>query len=103
VAPTAVERGLVGLGNALLADPALTAKVDGWVTDAVVFAIEQYREEAARFIEATVAAWDPAVTSQRIETQIGRDLQFIRINGTLVGGLVGLLLYAAGQLVDAAR
>jgi uncharacterized membrane-anchored protein YjiN (DUF445 family) len=50
-----------------------------------------------------VAAWDPAVTSQRIETQIGRDLQFIRINGTLVGGLVGLLLYAAGQLVDAAR
>ena len=103
VAPTAVERGLVGLGNALLADPALTAKVDGWVTDAVVFAIEQYRDEAARFIEATVAAWDPAVTSQRIETQIGRDLQFIRINGTLVGGLVGLLLYAAGQLVDAAR
>jgi uncharacterized membrane-anchored protein YjiN (DUF445 family) len=35
--------------------------------------------------------------------QIGRDLQFIRINGTLVGGLVGLFLYAAGQLVDALR
>ena len=102
-APTVVERGLVAVGNALLADAALTAKVDGWVRDAVLFAIEQYRDEVAHFIEATVAAWDPAVTSQRIETQIGRDLQFIRINGTLVGGLVGLLLYAAGQLVDAAR
>jgi uncharacterized membrane-anchored protein YjiN (DUF445 family) len=102
-APTAVERGLVAAGNALLADPALTAKVDGWVREAVLFAIEQYRAEAAQFIESTVSAWDPAATSQRIETQIGRDLQFIRINGTLVGGLVGVLLYALGQLADAVR
>ncbi len=100
-APTAVERGLVSVGHALLDDPALTAKVDGWVRDAVLFAIEQYRDEVAHFIESTVAGWDPTVTSQRIEVQIGRDLQFIRINGTLVGGLVGLFLYAAGQLVDA--
>jgi hypothetical protein len=102
-APTAVERGLVAVGNTLLADPALTAKLDGWIREAVLFAIDQYRVEAAHFIETTVSAWDPAVTSRRIEVQIGRDLQFIRINGTLVGGLVGLLLYAAGQLVDAAR
>jgi uncharacterized membrane-anchored protein YjiN (DUF445 family) len=100
-APTAVERGLVSVGHALLADPALTAKVDGWIREAVLFAIEQYRDEVAHFIEQTVAGWDPTVTSQRIEVQIGRDLQFIRINGTLVGGLVGLLLYAVGQLVDA--
>ncbi len=98
-APTAVERGLVAAGTALLADPALTAKVDGWVREAVLFAIEQYRAEAAQFIESTVAAWDPAATSQRIETQIGRDLQFIRINGTLVGGLVGLALHALGRLL----
>jgi uncharacterized membrane-anchored protein YjiN (DUF445 family) len=102
-APTAVERGLVAVGNTLLADPALTAKIDRWVSDAVLFAIDQYRDEAAQFIETTVAGWDPAVTSDRIEVQIGRDLQFIRINGTLVGGLVGLLLYAAGQLLDAAH
>jgi uncharacterized membrane-anchored protein YjiN (DUF445 family) len=102
-APTAVERGLVAVGNTLLADPALTAKVDGWIREAVLFAIDQYRVEAAQFIEVTVAGWDPAATSHRIEVQIGRDLQFIRINGTLVGGLVGLFLYAAGQLVDALR
>jgi uncharacterized membrane-anchored protein YjiN (DUF445 family) len=102
-APTAVERGLVAVGRTLLDDPALTAKVDGWVREAVLFAIDQYRDEAAHFIETTVAAWDPAVTSDRIEVQIGRDLQFIRINGTLVGGLVGLFLYAAGRLLDTAR
>jgi uncharacterized membrane-anchored protein YjiN (DUF445 family) len=101
--PTAVERGLVRVGEALLDDPALQAKVDGWVREAVLFAVSQYRDEAAQLIETTVAAWDPNATSRRIETQIGRDLQFIRINGTLVGGLVGVLLYAMGQLVDAMR
>jgi uncharacterized membrane-anchored protein YjiN (DUF445 family) len=41
-----------------------------------------------------VSAWDPQETSRRIELQIGRDLQFVRINGTIVGGMVGLVLYA---------
>jgi uncharacterized membrane-anchored protein YjiN (DUF445 family) len=93
----AVERGLVSLGNAVLADPALLAKVDAWITDAVLFAVEQYRSEVAHLIEQTVAGWDPDATSRRIEIQIGRDLQFIRINGTVVGGLVGLLLYTIGK------
>ncbi len=93
----AVERGLVSLGNAVLADPALTAKVDAWVLDATLFVVEQYRSEVSALIESTVAGWDPAATSRRIEIQIGRDLQFIRINGTLVGGLVGVLLYTIGK------
>jgi uncharacterized membrane-anchored protein YjiN (DUF445 family) len=53
----------------------------------------------ATLIATTVAAWDADATSRKIELQIGRDLQFIRINGTLVGGLVGLLLYVAGKLL----
>jgi uncharacterized membrane-anchored protein YjiN (DUF445 family) len=93
----AVERGLVSLGTAVQADPALLAKVDAWITDAVLFAVEQYRSEVAHLIEQTVAGWDPDATSRRIEIQIGRDLQFIRINGTVVGGLVGLLLYTLGK------
>ena len=94
----AVERGLVSLGNAILADPELMAKVEGWITDAVLFAVEQYRAEVAQLIETTVAGWDPDATSRRIEIQIGKDLQFIRINGTVVGGLVGLLLYTIQQV-----
>jgi uncharacterized membrane-anchored protein YjiN (DUF445 family) len=97
-APAAVERGLVSLGTAIADDPALTAKVDAWITEAVLFVVEQYRGEVATLIESTVAAWDPDATSRRIEVQIGRDLQFIRINGTLVGGLVGLALYSIARL-----
>ena len=49
-------------------------------------------------IATTVQRWDPADTSSRIELAVGRDLQFIRINGTVVGGLVGLVIYSLGQL-----
>ena len=47
----------------------------------------------------TVAKWDPQATSQRIELAVGRDLQFIRINGTLVGGLAGLIIYTLEQAI----
>ena len=59
----------------------------------LVGAVDQYRSEVSQLIEDTVGRWDPDVTSRKIELAIGRDLQFIRINGTLVGGLVGLLIY----------
>jgi uncharacterized membrane-anchored protein YjiN (DUF445 family) len=80
-------------GASLLEDEELLEKVNGWVEQAVLYLVEQYRHEAAALIETTVAAWDPQDTTRKIELQIGRDLQFIRINGTLVGGLVGLLIY----------
>ena len=51
------------------------------------------------FISETIEQWDPAATSDRIELYIGRDLQFIRINGTLVGGLVGIAIYLLWGLV----
>ena len=58
-----------------------------------VFVVERYQDEVGDFIATTVAGWDPEVTASRVELAIGRDLQFIRINGTLVGGLTGLALY----------
>ncbi|MDQ8168414.1 MAG: DUF445 domain-containing protein [Gemmatimonadota bacterium] len=98
--PDQLERWLAGLGQKVLEDPVLSAKVNGWVVEIVSYAVEQAREDVAKLISATVAAWDADATSRKIELQIGRDLQFIRINGTIVGGLVGLTLYALGLLVN---
>jgi uncharacterized membrane-anchored protein YjiN (DUF445 family) len=97
--PGAVERGLVSAGNAVLADPELMAKVNGWITDGVLYVVEQARDEVGQLISQTVAEWDPYATSRKIELQIGKDLQFIRINGTLVGGLVGLVIYSLTRLL----
>ncbi|HEX6750010.1 MAG TPA: DUF445 domain-containing protein [Longimicrobium sp.] len=79
-------------------DPEMMAKVDGWIESAVLYFVEQYRGEVAELISSTVAAWDPEDTTRKIELQIGKDLQFIRINGTLVGGLAGLVIYTLSQI-----
>jgi uncharacterized membrane-anchored protein YjiN (DUF445 family) len=93
------EAALVGAGGRLRDDPSLQATVDGWLVEAVAAIVSQYRESAADHIAATVGRWDPADTADRLELVVGRDLQFIRINGTVVGGLAGLLIYLVGQLL----
>ena len=60
---------------------------------------ERYQSEVGQLIAQTVSSWDPDVTSQRIELSIGKDLQFIRINGTLVGGLVGLAIFLVSMVL----
>jgi uncharacterized membrane-anchored protein YjiN (DUF445 family) len=68
--------------------------VNRWLSQLAVAAVDENRLAIASLISDTVRSWDPAETSRRIEGAIGRDLQFIRVNGTLVGGLVGLALHA---------
>jgi len=58
-----------------------------------------YRDEITTLITDTVQRWDADETSRKIELQVGRDLQFIRINGTVVGALAGLLIYTVAQLI----
>jgi uncharacterized membrane-anchored protein YjiN (DUF445 family) len=89
-----ISTGLAKLGAAILDDPELLERVDGWLRTGVLGLVERYQSEVSELIAATVRGWDPTATSERIELAIGRDLQFIRINGTVVGGLVGLILYA---------
>ena len=98
-APGGIERGLTAFATAVLEDEALLAKLDDWIIGAVLRIVEQHRHEVGQLIAHTVSVWDPDETSRRIELQVGRDLQFVRINGTLVGGLVGLLLYTLTQVV----
>jgi uncharacterized membrane-anchored protein YjiN (DUF445 family) len=93
----AMERALVAFGEAVLADPELVRKVDTFISDVAAFLVEKYQHDIAGLITHTVQNWDADVTTRRIELAIGRDLQFIRINGTLVGALAGLLIYAISR------
>ncbi len=96
-APGALERGLIALADGALEDEALLEKLDRWIVAAILRVVSQHRHEVGQLIEHTVKSWNPQDTSRRLELVVGRDLQFVRINGTLVGGMVGLLLYAATQ------
>jgi len=97
-APGPLDRGLSEFGSALLANPALLAEIDDLLIDLAGSVVEKYRHEIGDLIAQTVAGWDPEATSRRFELAVGRDLQFVRINGTLVGGLVGLGIYALSRL-----
>ena len=97
-APGAIENALTTFGQKALEDPELMAKMDEFVVDVAVFLVARYQDEVADLIASTVAGWDPELTSRRVELAIGRDLQFIRINGTIVGGLAGMLIYLLSSL-----
>ncbi|HET6762433.1 MAG TPA: DUF445 domain-containing protein [Longimicrobiaceae bacterium] len=94
-----IGHAVTRFGESLQEDQELLEKVDGWVESAVLYVVEEYRHEIADLIATTVAAWDPEDTTRKIELQIGKDLQFIRINGTLVGGLAGLVIYTISQFL----
>jgi uncharacterized membrane-anchored protein YjiN (DUF445 family) len=96
--PNAIETALVTFGQKAMEDPELMAKMDSFVVDIAVFLVARYQDEVADLIASTVASWDPELTSRRVELAIGRDLQFIRINGTIVGGLAGLVIYLISKL-----
>jgi uncharacterized membrane-anchored protein YjiN (DUF445 family) len=85
-------------GSRLVSDDELAGKVNAWIGDAAGYLVKTYRSDIAGVITETVARWDAEETSQKIELQVGKDLQYIRINGSLVGGLVGLLLHAVGRV-----
>lgn len=86
-------------GSRLVNDDELAGKVNTWVGDAASYLVRTYRSDIAGVITDTVARWDAEETSQKIELQVGKDLQFIRINGTVVGSLAGLAIFTAAHLV----
>ncbi|HSK28121.1 MAG TPA: DUF445 domain-containing protein [Jiangellales bacterium] len=85
--------GLQTLGRRVVEDDELRRKVDGWLEQAVVHVATNYRDELTAVISDTVRRWDVDETTRKIELQVGRDLQFIRVNGTLVGALVGVVIH----------
>jgi len=97
-----VERArteLVLAGERLQSDDAMRARIDQLLSDLAVFVVSRYGAELTTVITHTIERWDGKEAARRIELHVGRDLQFIRINGTIVGGLVGVLIHAVSVLL----
>ena len=88
---------LAELGRSLQSDPALQWQVNRFARRTVVGVVTRYGANIAQLVSETVRRWDTGTLVTRLENAVGRDLQFIRINGTLVGGLVGVAIHAASQ------
>ena len=83
----------------LRSDTVLQARLDGLAADAAVFVVDRYGAEVTAVITHTIERWDGEEAARRIELHVGRDLQFIRINGTVVGGLVGVIIHAVSLVL----
>ena len=87
------------MGERLQRDAELRVKLDGWAESAGRFVVENYRSEIGALITTTVSRWDGEETSAKLELLLGRDLQFIRINGTIVGALAGFGIHGITELL----
>ena len=90
---------IVASGRRLRSDPALAEKVDDVIEWGVRYIGEHFHAEIAGLVSGTLARWDAEETSRKLEILLGPDLQFIRINGTVVGGLVGLGIHFVGNVL----
>jgi uncharacterized membrane-anchored protein YjiN (DUF445 family) len=95
-----IERLLTALGTRLQNDEDFRTNLNRWLRVAVLRTVAPRRKEIAEFIRNVVENWDTDTLTERIELTVGRDLQYIRINGTIVGGLVGLIIFAVTQLFE---
>jgi uncharacterized membrane-anchored protein YjiN (DUF445 family) len=92
-----VEYCLLSAGRWIREDPGLKLKINDWIRYLVRRTISPRRAEIGAFVTNVVEAWDSTTLVNRLELQVGKDLQYIRINGTLVGGLVGLAIFTASR------
>ncbi|OZE99613.1 DUF445 domain-containing protein [Rhodococcus sp. 14-2470-1b] len=94
-----VSENVASWGARIRDDEELRAKVDGWLLGGARYVASNYADEITTIITDTVARWDADEASRKIELQVGRDLQFIRINGTVVGSIAGLVIYTLSHLL----
>ena len=94
-----IEGALASLGDALAADEASRARVNNAVQTAVTRILPAAQAELATFIARVITTWDAATITDKLELRVGKDLQYIRINGTLVGFLLGAAIYGLLLLV----
>ncbi|MEV8238540.1 DUF445 family protein [Rhodococcus sp. NPDC080181] len=94
-----IKENTANFGIRLRDDDELRGKADGWLLGGARYIAANYADEITTIIGDTVARWDAEEASRKIELQVGRDLQFIRINGTVVGSIAGLAIYTVSDLI----
>jgi uncharacterized membrane-anchored protein YjiN (DUF445 family) len=101
-ASPALSRSLAALieraGGALIANPAMRERINAGIERLVIDYIVPWRRQISQYIEDVVRQWNPDQVTRLIELQVGHDLQFIRLNGTAIGALIGVGLYLAARL-----
>ena len=94
-----IKENVESWGARIRDDDVLRDKVDGWLLGGARYVAANYADEITTIITDTVARWDAEEASSKIELPVDRDLQFIRINGTVVGALAGLTIYTVSDLI----
>ena len=89
----------MAFGERIGRDDVLRQRLDTWGADFAVWAVGRYGDELTAVITHTIERWDGEEAARKIELHVGRDLQFIRINGTIVGGLVGVVIHAVSLVI----
>lgn len=94
-----IYNSIIAFANRTLEDKDNIFRIESWLKDKIISLIQINKQWFADYVSHTVANWDENV-SEKIELQVGRDLQYIRINGTLVGGTVGLIIHIAEKMFE---
>ncbi|PPH24944.1 DUF445 domain-containing protein [Rathayibacter toxicus] len=92
-----IESLVADVGRRLSSDERLADSLEAWVGSVAASVVDRYRGEIASIIDDTIGRWDPQETAEKLELQVGKDLQFIRINGTVVGSLAGLIIFTVAH------
>ncbi|HVW49957.1 MAG TPA: DUF445 domain-containing protein [Trinickia sp.] len=96
---TRIETAVAGIAAGLEEDAPMRERLNAWLRETTLAIVGAQRHAIARLISDTVRHWDAETVTHKIEIEVGRDLQFVRINGTLIGGIVGLVLHAVDVLM----
>ena len=94
-----IEQVLLAVSEALAEDPSIRARINGWLRAMVADTIVDRRDVISSVVWRVIRKWDAETISRKFELQVGSDLQYIRINGTVVGGMVGVILHACSGLM----
>ncbi|WP_433780130.1 DUF445 domain-containing protein [Flavobacterium anhuiense] len=99
---SSIKNNIAGLiqtfGNGIKEDPIMIDKINGFIKNDLLSMLLNNKKVIGDLISSTVKSWDGKEVSEKLELEIGKDLQYIRINGTLVGGVIGLVIYGIEQI-----